>query len=89
MKERYFSLEYDKETLRDIVLEKQEEIERLNNIINELNEEVEIIKEDKKIEKLEINDNGLLIESPSVIEVVNKINEIIDKINDKSEDNDK
>ena len=31
-----FSLEYDKETLRDMVLEYQEEIERLNNIINDL-----------------------------------------------------
>ena len=34
--EKVFSLEYDKETLRDMVIEKQEEIERLNNIINEL-----------------------------------------------------
>ena len=33
--EKIFSLEYDKETLKDMVLEKQEEIERLNNIINE------------------------------------------------------
>ena len=34
-KNRVFSLEYDKETLRDMILEYQEEIERLNNIINE------------------------------------------------------
>ena len=34
--EKIFCLEYDKETLKDIVIEKQEEIERLNNIINEL-----------------------------------------------------
>ena len=34
--EKIFSLEYDKETLKDMVLDKQEEIERLNNIINEL-----------------------------------------------------
>lgn len=34
--EKIFSLEYDKETLKDMVIEKQEEIERLNNIINEL-----------------------------------------------------
>lgn len=32
--EKVFSLEYDKETLKDMVLEKQEEIEKLNNIIN-------------------------------------------------------
>ena len=32
---KVFSLEYDKETLKDMVLEKQEEIERLNNIIKE------------------------------------------------------
>lgn len=32
--EKVFSLEYDKETLKDMVLEKQEEIERLNIIIN-------------------------------------------------------
>lgn len=31
---KVFSLEYDKETLKDMVLEKQEEIERLNNIRN-------------------------------------------------------
>ena len=34
--DKIFSLEYDKETLRDMVLDNQEEIERLNNIINEL-----------------------------------------------------
>ena len=34
--EKIFCLEYDKETLKDIVIEKQEEIERLNNIINKL-----------------------------------------------------
>lgn len=30
--EKIFSLEYDKETLRDMVLEKQEEIEKLNKV---------------------------------------------------------
>ena len=34
--EKIFSLEYDKETLRDMVLEKQEEIEKLNNKVEEL-----------------------------------------------------
>ena len=36
--EKIFSLEYDKETLRDMVIAKQEEIERLNNIIKEVRE---------------------------------------------------
>lgn len=36
--EKIFSLEYDKETLRDMVIDKQEEIERLNNIIKEARE---------------------------------------------------
>lgn len=31
--EKIFCLEYDKETLKDMVIDKQEEIERLNNII--------------------------------------------------------
>lgn len=56
-------------------------------IADYLNEEAEIIEaepieEDKKIEKLDINDNGYLVESPSVVEIVNKINEIIDEINE-------
>ncbi len=40
--EKIFSLEYDKETLKDMVLEKQEEIERLNNIINELENYIKV-----------------------------------------------
>ena len=39
--EKVFSLEYDKETLKDMVLEKQDEIERLNNIIKEVREYIE------------------------------------------------
>ena len=35
-----FSLEYDKETLRDMVIEKQEEIDRLNKEIKEYQEEL-------------------------------------------------
>lgn len=43
MKERFmkngvFSLEYDKETLRDMVLEKQEEIQKQKEAINKINE---------------------------------------------------
>ena len=34
--EKIFSLEYDKETLRDMVLDKQEEIEKLNKRINKV-----------------------------------------------------
>lgn len=33
--EKIFSLEYDKETLRDMIIEKQEEIERLKEIIED------------------------------------------------------
>lgn len=40
--EKIFCLEYDKETLKDMVIEKQEEIERLNNIIKEA---IEYLKE--------------------------------------------
>ena len=39
--EKVFSLEYDKETLRDLVLEYQKEIERLNNIIKEAKRYIE------------------------------------------------
>ena len=38
---KVFSLEYDKETLRDMVLEKQKENERLHNIIKEVREYIE------------------------------------------------
>ena len=40
--EKIFCLEYDKETLKDMVIDKQEEIERLNNIIDKA---IEYIKE--------------------------------------------
>lgn len=39
--EKIFSLEYDKETLRDMVLDKQEEIERLHFIIKEVREYID------------------------------------------------
>lgn len=39
--EKVFSLEYDKETLRDMVIEKQEEIERLHSIIKEVREYID------------------------------------------------
>jgi len=40
--------------------------------------EVEIIEEDKKIEKLEYIENGEFVEVPSNVILMNKINEIID-----------
>lgn len=52
---------------------------RLNE--EDLNEEVEIIEEDKKIEKLVFNkdqDGDILVNGVSLIE---KVNEIIDKLN--------
>ena len=58
MKNGVFSLEYDKETLRDIVLELQEELEctigivEHNRIISEKNKEIHQLKE--KVNKLEI-----------------------------------
>ena len=41
--EKVFSLEYDKETLKDMVIEKQQEIERLNNIIKIMENYLELI----------------------------------------------
>ena len=42
----------------------------------------EIIEEDKKIEKLEYIENGEFVEVPSNVILMNKINEIIDKLNE-------
>ena len=56
-------------------------IEKKYVITDILNEEVEVIKENKKIEKLEYIENGDFIEVPSNQELMSKINEIIDKIN--------
>ena len=39
--DKVFSLEYDKETLKDMVLEKQEENEKLHSIIKEVREYIE------------------------------------------------
>lgn len=44
--EKIFSLEYDKETLKDMVLEKQEEIERLNTDKEQLNSLVNSCQEE-------------------------------------------
>ena len=42
--EKVFSLEYDKETLRDMVLEKQEEIERLNKALQEIKNQLDYLE---------------------------------------------
>ena len=57
-----------------------EYFEELYMITNILNEKVEIIEEDKKIEKLEIisSDSGTMYEC-----IANKINEIIEVLNEK------
>lgn len=58
MKNGVFSLEYDKETLKDMVLELQEELEctigivEHNRIISKKNKEIHQLKE--KVKKLEI-----------------------------------
>ena len=58
--DKIFSLEYDKETLKDMVLEKQEEIARLQNIIKEAREYIDKTQmpEGYKWVLLEIFDKG-------------------------------
>ena len=70
-----------------------------NEIINSLNDEVEIIEENKKIEKLNIHQekncknnwkwqcNGYNISTPQKI-IGEKLNEIIDKLNEMENKND-
>ena len=51
-----------------------------------LNDEVEILKEEKKIpEKLELIENGDFVEIPDNRDLMNKINEIIDYLKSKGE----
>lgn len=60
---------------------------------NKLNANVEIIEEDKKIEKLsdfyeeQINENGSMSEpfNKHELKIISKINEIIDKLNEMSD----
>lgn len=57
-----------------------------DNIIALLNEKVEILEEDKsiieKIKRYEFKENGITIsEQPSIIEIADKLNEVIDCIN--------
>ena len=56
------------------------------DIVALLNDEVEIIEEDKKIEKLDIDNdtmvlNGYEIMQEQLFEVSHKVNELIDEIN--------
>ena len=62
-----FSLEYDKETLRDMVLEYQEEIERLNNIINKA---IEFIYENSYDEERETCIDDLWGEIPKLLDIL-------------------
>ena len=56
------------------------------DFVNALNDEVEIIedtqKEDKKIDNLKLNNSGLWTGKTNTDLIVDKINEIIDKINE-------
>ena len=50
-----------------------------------LNDEVEIIEEQKKIEKMECSVESWFSPSQADIEIINKINELIDEINNLKE----
>lgn len=68
--EKMFSLEYDKETLKDMVLEKQEEIERLNKRIEDLN----IINEEHRVL------NGMIRKELQQKEtIIKEVREYVDK----------
>ena len=62
----------------------------IRTLLKNLNSEVELIeaspKKDKKIEKLhKISVGGMIASYPSVEQLVNKINEIIDRVNSEDE----
>jgi hypothetical protein len=50
--------------------------------LEDLNEEINFLEEDKKIEKLEFEEDGDFIQAPSNVLLMSKINEIIDKLNE-------
>lgn len=56
-----------------------------NNLPKCLNEEVEIIEEPKKIEKMECSVESWFTPSQADIEIIKKINELIDEINNLKE----
>ena len=55
----------------------------LNNVIGmeKLNDYVEIIEEDKKIEKMECSVESWFTPSQADIEIIKKVNELIDEVN--------
>lgn len=59
----------------------------LSMVIESLNDKVEILEEDKpiieKIKRYEFKENGITIsEQPSIIEIADKLNELIDVVNE-------
>ena len=59
-----------------------------DNLPKRLNEEVEIIEEPKKIEKMECSVESWFTPSQADIEIIKKINELIDEINNLKEKKD-
>ena len=47
-----------------------------------LNDEVEIIEEEKEIEKLTATETDFMVKPPSLLEIMEKINEVIEAVNE-------
>ena len=65
--------------------------DKLDNKIIFLNDKVEILKKDKpmieKMKRYELKENGITIsEQPSIIEIADKLNQVIDYINRKDDE---
>ena len=60
---------------------KENIIARLNENAIFLNDEVDIIEEEKEIEKLYPTETGMTTRAPGSFELMNKINELIDVVN--------
>ena len=68
--DKVYCLEYDKETLKDMVIEKQEEIKELKDIIKEVRELVIQMKEDSHPYYDEcLVDNSIR----DILEIINKV----------------
>lgn len=67
--DKIFCLEYDKETLRDMVLEKQEEIKELKSNSIPKDKIRELIKKDSEIDKVEFEDDEDLNYERKIIDV--------------------
>lgn len=75
MKERFmkngvFSLEYDKETLRDMVLEKQEEIQKQKEAIDKAIKYIEKCLEQTPTENREKTDDILDMEYKYILDIL-------------------